>query len=86
MGPAGSGKTSIINQVSDYVLKALNGLVVLVTDPVRAELALAALRRVEPERAVLVVIEDIDAMLGEAYGRNVYSVFSMARPKSITFC
>jgi hypothetical protein len=73
MGPAGSGKTSIINQVSEYVLKDLDGLVLLVTDPVRAESALGALRRVEPERAVLVVIEDIDAMLGEGREERLLS-------------
>jgi hypothetical protein len=73
MGPAGSGKTSIINQVADYVLKDLAGLVLLVTDPAHAELALAALRRVEPERAVLVVIEDIDAMLGEGHEERLLS-------------
>jgi hypothetical protein len=73
MGPAGSGKTSIINQVSEYVLKELGGVILLVTDPARAELALAALRRVEPERAVLVVIEDIDAMLGEGQEERLLS-------------
>jgi ATPase family associated with various cellular activities (AAA) len=73
IGPAGSGKTSIINQVSEYVLKDLKGLVVLVADPARAEQALAALRRVEPERAVLVVIEDIDAMLGEGQEERLLS-------------
>lgn len=73
LGPAGSGKTSIINQVSEYVLKDLDGLVLLVTDPVRAELALGALRLVEPERAVLVVIEDIDAMLREGQEERLLS-------------
>jgi hypothetical protein len=55
------------------MLKDLDGLVLLMTDPVRAESALAALRRVEPERAVLAVIEDIDAMLGEGREERLLS-------------
>lgn len=36
------------------------GVVLLVTDPARAEVVLSNLRQVEPERPLLVVIEDID--------------------------
>jgi hypothetical protein len=73
MGPAGCGKTCIINQVADYVLNELGGLVLLVTEPARAELALAALRQVEPERAVLAVMEDIDSMLGDEQEERLLS-------------
>lgn len=74
MGPAGCGKTSIINQVAEYVLRDLNGVVLLVTDPARAEVVLSNLRQVEPERPLLAVIEDIDAMLGEGSEERLLSL------------
>lgn len=74
MGPAGCGKTSIINQVADYVLRELDGLVLLVTDPARAELVLSNLRQVEAERPVLAVVEDIDAMLSDGREERLLSL------------
>jgi ATPase family associated with various cellular activities (AAA) len=74
MGPAGCGKTCIINQVAEYVLQELDGLVLLVTNPAHAESVLSNLRRVEPERRVLAVIEDIDAMLGDGREERLLSL------------
>ncbi len=73
-GPAGCGKTSIINQIADHMLRELGGLVLLVDDPTRAELVLSNLRQVEPERPVLAVIEDIDAMLGDGREERLLSL------------
>jgi len=74
MGPAGCGKTSIINQVADYVLGQLAGLVLIVDDPERAAMVLAKIRQLEPERPVLVVIEDIEAMLGHGREEHLLSL------------
>ena len=74
MGPAGCGKTSIINQVAEYVLRELDGLVLLVTEPSQAETVLSNLRRVEPERPVLAVIEDIDSMLSDGREERLLSL------------
>jgi chaperone BCS1 len=74
MGPAGCGKTSIINQVADYVLRELDGLVLLVIEPTHAEVVLSNLRRVEPERPVLAVIEDIDSMLSDGREERLLSL------------
>lgn len=74
MGPAGCGKTCIINQLADYMLRELDGLVLLVTEPARAEAVLSNLRQVEPERPVLAVIEDIDAMLGNGHEERLLSL------------
>lgn len=73
-GPAGCGKTSIINRVADYVLRELDGLVLLVTEPTHAEVVLSNLRRVEPERPVLAVIEDIDSMLSDGREERLLSL------------
>lgn len=62
-GPPGSGKTSLVNRLSNHVRENLNGLVLLVTEPARTQYALSALRQVEPERPVLGIIEDIEATL-----------------------
>jgi len=74
MGPAGCGKTSIINQIADYVLWQLAGLVLLVDDPERAAMVLARIRQLEPERPVLVVIEDIEAMLDHGREEHLLSL------------
>jgi hypothetical protein len=74
MGPAGCGKTSIINQVADYVLRELDGLVLLVTEPTHAEVVLSNLRRVESERPALAVIEDIDSMLSDGREERLLSL------------
>lgn len=58
-GPPGSGKTSIINQVSEMIVK--KGDVVFYSNDVRALAAgLKAFRSVEPDRRVVVVMEDAD--------------------------
>ncbi len=74
MGPAGCGKTSIINRVAEYVPRNLDGVVLLVTDPAWAEVVLSDLRQVEPERPLLAVIEDIDATLGEGREERLLSL------------
>jgi hypothetical protein len=65
MGPSGNGKSSIIGQISAYLLWKLDGLVLLVDDPAKADLALAKVRQAEPDRPVLAIVEDIEAMLDD---------------------
>lgn len=58
-GPPGSGKTSILHQVSEMIVS--KGDVVFYADNIRAlSEALKAFRSVEPDRRVVVILEDAD--------------------------
>lgn len=67
-GPPGSGKTTCVHMVAKAVI-ARGGVAVFVKHPEVAQLGLHLLRRIEPEREVVVIMEDIDAIVhrhGEA--------------------
>ncbi len=67
-GPAGSGKTSTLQLIIKNVIDR-DGIAVFVKDPRQTAAGLEMLRRIEPIRPVIVLIEDIDAlqqMHGEA--------------------
>lgn len=67
-GPAGSGKTGTVMLLA-HELIALGGMVVMVTHPGIAGDGLARLRRIEPERPLIAVFEDIDELIKE-YGEH----------------
>jgi len=60
-GPPGSGKTTTIQQLSFQVI-AEGGVSIYVKDPEIAARGLDYLRKIEPDRPVVVMLEDIDAM------------------------
>lgn len=62
-GPPGSGKTSAIWQMTQHLVKAHDGVVFFVEDPQLAQICLNAFRRVEPERPMITVMEDLDALV-----------------------
>lgn len=62
-GPPGSGKTTTVQQVSKMIVDK-GGISVYVKDPETAAKGLEVLRRIEPKRPVVVMMEDIDAMMG----------------------
>lgn len=65
-GPPGSGKTSTLQLVSNQVIQK-GGIAVYVTVPHIAAKGLEMLRIVEPKRPLVVMLEDIDAII-ENYG------------------
>lgn len=65
-GPPGSGKTSAL-QLMMRKLVAAGGIVLLVDHPGIATLCVALLRKIEPDRPTIVVLEDIDAIV-QRYG------------------
>lgn len=68
-GPAGTGKTSIVSQISKHVVKN-NGIVIHCGDPRALETILGQIRTIEPERPIVCIFEDIDAIIRH-YGDEV---------------
>src|SRR5271168_4630514 len=67
-GPAGSGKTATVNMLMNDLVKR-GGMVVIVQSPPTAIQGLHELRRIEPERPIIVVLEDIEEMI-DNYGEH----------------
>jgi SpoVK/Ycf46/Vps4 family AAA+-type ATPase len=68
-GPPGSGKTSTLQQVSKLIVDRGGFSVYVNGDPEFVAHGLAIMRKIEPTRAIVVMIEDIDAIIsrhGEA--------------------
>ena len=65
-GPPGSGKTSLLQLVSQKLIKN-GGLAIYVIHPAVTAQGLKLLREVEPTRPLVVMLEDIDAII-ENYG------------------
>jgi hypothetical protein len=62
-GPPGSGKTSIVHRVCAHGTQTLGGVVVFVDQAKMVAASLQLLRSVEPSRPVILLYEDIDAMM-----------------------
>ncbi len=61
-GPPGSGKTSAIWQMVSHLITDLDGIVIFVEDPGLATACIQMVRRIEPARPLVTVMEDIDAL------------------------
>jgi hypothetical protein len=67
-GPPGSGKTCCLQQVSNNIIEA-GGIAVYASHPGITAAGLGIMRRIEPERPIVVMMEDLDALVqqfGEA--------------------
>lgn len=64
-GPPGSGKTSAIWQMTQELVRLHKGVVLFVEDPHLATLCVALLRRIEPERPMITIMEDLDALVSQ---------------------
>lgn len=65
-GPPGSGKTCTLQQVSQHIIDN-GGIAVYATHPATTAAGLGIMRRIEPERPIVVMMEDLDAMI-QSYG------------------
>lgn len=68
-GPPGSGKTSGIWQMTQRLVRDRKGVVVFVEQPQLATWCLGFLQRIEPDRPIVTVMEDIDALIRQ-YGEH----------------
>lgn len=64
-GPPGSGKTSGVWQMTQRLIQNNDGIVVFIEDPQIAIWCLTMLRRIEPKRSLITVMEDIDAIIAQ---------------------
>lgn len=67
-GPAGSGKTALVTLLSQELVRR-GGIVVMVTEPGMASIGLSTLRRIEPQRPLILIFEDIEEII-RAYGEH----------------
>lgn len=67
-GPAGSGKTSTVQIVCQEHVRE-DGIVLYVNNPSWGSEALKLIRQIEPRRALIVVVEEIDAVAA-AFGES----------------
>lgn len=66
-GPPGSGKTSAVQLMAHHMIREMHGVVVIVQHPEHTAACLQLFRALEPSRPVILLYEDIDAMV-ERYG------------------
>lgn len=70
-GPPGSGKSSAIWQMTQALVSAYRGVVVFVENPGLATTCIGLLRRIEPDRPMITIMEDLDAMV-QQYGDHAF--------------
>lgn len=67
-GPAGSGKTATVQLIVANLIKR-NGIVLVCERPSNLNRALSVLRKVEPNRNIICLFEDIDSIV-DCYGES----------------
>jgi SpoVK/Ycf46/Vps4 family AAA+-type ATPase len=63
-GPPGSGKTSTLQMIAKHIIDN-GGIAVYVSDPNLGARGLKMLREVEPHRPIVIMLEDVDAIVEE---------------------
>lgn len=95
-GPPGSGKTITIQQLIRLFTKQGDGIAIMCSNPNLLMTALRDFRKIEPDRQVLVILEDLDALIdtfreseflnmldGEAQLQNVVYVATTNYPERL---
>ncbi|MFM7009494.1 MAG: AAA family ATPase [Betaproteobacteria bacterium] len=70
-GPPGSGKTSCVNILIKRLVTDRSGIVLFLDNPGVAAHVLRMVRMIEPERPMVCVMEDLDALVSN-YGEHEY--------------
>lgn len=71
-GPAGSGKTSGLMQMAADIIDSYGGIVCQIEDPVLAAHGLGLIRKIEPDRPIVALIEDLDALVRRGNFENAF--------------
>lgn len=67
-GDPGCGKSGIIQLCVNYVIEEMNGIVINIKDHYQVEMFdefIPTFRKIEPDRPLVVIMEDLDALTGE---------------------
>jgi chaperone BCS1 len=70
-GPPGSGKTSTVQLLIARLIKDRDGVVLLIESPQTAAQCLSLARKIEPNRPMIAIMEDLDALV-QRHGENEY--------------
>lgn len=70
-GPPGSGKTTTLQLLVHLIVREHSGVAVMIDAPSMAVACLQRLRRVEPDRQIIGILEDLDGLV-ERYGESEY--------------
>ena len=70
-GPPGSGKTSSLMQMAHEVVTARGGIVCQIDSPELSAICLSNIRKIEPDRPIIALIEDLDALV-QRHGENQF--------------
>lgn len=70
-GPPASGKTSTIQLLIKMIIEQYDGIAVYIDHPNTAAGCLQMIRKIEPERPIIALEEDLDSLV-ERYGENEY--------------
>lgn len=62
-GPPGSGKTSTLQQLIKIIIDEYKGIAIYVDNPTITAFCLQLVRRIEPERPIIAILEDLDALI-----------------------
>jgi Cdc6-like AAA superfamily ATPase len=69
-GPPGSGKTALIMLIAHELIER-NGIIIQIENPSLAANCLSMLRKIEPNRPVVAIMEDLDSLI-ERYGESSF--------------
>jgi energy-coupling factor transporter ATP-binding protein EcfA2 len=68
-GPPGGGKTSLLSLLTKTLIKEYNGIIIDGEDPDLTAIGLRIVRKIEPIRPIILMLEDIDSLI-ERHGEN----------------
>lgn len=72
-GPAGGGKTSTLQLLSKRIIER-GGLSIYLKNPHITSCGLEILRRIEPDRPIIVLLEDIDALIKDCGESEILAI------------
>jgi adenylate kinase family enzyme len=70
-GPPGSGKTSLVQFLSQKLVNEMDGIVIFIDHPKEAAECFALVRKLEPYRPIIGIMEDLDNLI-QQYGESTY--------------